>query len=311
MKIIKPKKLKQGDVIGLCAPASPPASAEALNNGIKYIERCGFRVEVGKHLGRKHGYLAGTDRERAEDLNNFFAARQIRAIFSVRGGYGTQRVLPLLDYHLIRRNPKIVVGYSDITALHLALFQKSGLTSFSGPMAAVEMSDGLTGEVEERFWDGLMTIAPPEPLRGTNGGLSLNRKGKPRGRLLGGNLSLMAAMCGTEYFPRSGDFILMFEEIDEKPYRIDRMLEQLKLSGKFDACGGVALGKFISCKPAKGRPSLNLRQVFEEKFGGLAFPVVSEIPYGHFKKSLPYPVGVRVRLNGDRNMVEFLEAGVC
>jgi muramoyltetrapeptide carboxypeptidase len=311
MKIIKPKRLKRGDVIGICAPASPPASAEKLNDGIKYIERCGFRIEVGKHLNRRHGYLAGTDKERAEDLNNLFANKNVKAIFAARGGYGTQRILPLLNYRMIKNNPKIVVGYSDITALHLALFEKVGLLSFSGPMAAVEMSEGLKGEIEERFWDGLMTAKPPKPIIAKNISSTFNRSGKAEGRLLAGNLSLVAAMCGTKYFPRLKNYILLIEEIDEKPYRVDRMLEQLKLAGLFNSCAGVALGKFISCVPDKGKPSLTLQQVFKDQFGKNKFPVVSEIPYGHFKASLPFPVGVKVKLNGDKNILEFLESGVC
>jgi len=311
MRIKKPKRLKHGDVIGICAPASPPSSTEKLEKGIAYIERCGFRVEAGKNILKKRGYLAGTDDQRAEDLNKLFADPKVKAIFTVRGGYGSQRILPLLDYNLIRQNPKILVGYSDITALHFALLSRAGLVSFSGPMVAVEMSEGLNAKVEERFWNMLMSSKPSKPITAKNSSSIFKRSGKAEGRLLAGNLSLVAAMCGTKYFPRFKKYILMVEEIDEKPYRVDRMLEQLKLAGLINVCAGVTLGKFISCVPDKGKPSLTLQQVFKDRFANCEFPVVSEIPYGHFKASMPFPVGAKVKISGDQNILEFLEPGVC
>jgi muramoyltetrapeptide carboxypeptidase len=311
MRTIKPRRIKHGDVIGVCAPASPPASTEKLNKGITYLERCGFRVELGKNVFKKDGYLAGSDVQRAADLNIFFANPKVKAIFTVRGGYGSHRILPLLDYNLIKRNPKILVGYSDITALHLALLAKTNLITFAGPMVAVEMSDGLTGEAEEQFWNCLTSPKPTVPIKGTNHNLSATKKnGITAGHLLGGNLSLVAALVGTPYFPSVNNQILILEEIDEKPYRIDRILTQMKLANVFKNTKGIVLGDFHNCEPKKGKPSLTLNQVFKDVFQGYQIPIIFGFPFGHLKDSLSFPIGVRVRLIGKKNKLEFLEAGV-
>ncbi len=308
---MKPKRLKQGDVIGICAPASPPASVEKLNKGIAYLERCGFRVEAGKNIFKKRGYLAGTDNQRADDLNKLFANPKVKAIFTIRGGYGSQRILPLLDYNLIKRNPKILVGYSDITALHFALLSKIGLVTFSGPMVAVEMADDLTKKTEEQFWDCLMSARPPHSIKGDPTQSSIfHRSGSATGQLLGGNLSLVTALVGTQFFPSIRDPIFILEEIDERPYRIDRMLQQMKLSGIFKKAKGVALADFRGCEPEKGKPSLTLQQIFRDIFQDYSFPIVSGFSIGHIKDSLSFPIGVKIKIDGGKNCIEFIEAGV-
>ena len=163
MRIIKPQALRRGDIIGICAPASPPSSEDKITKGIAYLERLGYHVQLGRSVYHKHGYLAGSDSQRASDLNELFVNPKVKAIFTVRGGYGVHRILPLLNYNLIKRNPKILVGYSDISALQLALFTKTGLVTFSGPMVAVEMASGLKGETEEFFWRCL-PLQNPQPL---------------------------------------------------------------------------------------------------------------------------------------------------
>lgn len=311
MHIIKPNRLRHGDIIGICAPASPPASEATLNRGIVYLEKLGFRIELGKNVLRKNGYLAGSDKQRAADLNSLFANSTVKAIFTVRGGYGSHRILRLLDYNIIKRNPKIFVGYSDITAIQFALLAKCGLVTFSGPMVATEMSEKLSGKIEEQFWNCLMSTKPPSFIKGKNGSITSIKKNKVvSGRLLGGNLSLITSLIGTPYFPICKNNILMLEEIDEKPYRIDRMLNHMKLAGVFDKIEGVALGDFSGCHPEKGKPSLTLSKVFRDTFQNYPFPIISGVPYGHIKASLPFPVGVKVRFNGDKNILEFLEAGV-
>ena len=311
MRIIKPKALKRGDVIGIAAPASPPASEEKLSRGIRYLEQLGYRIKLGRNVHRKRGYLAGTDQQRASDLHELFADKNIKAIFSARGGYGATRILPLLDYNLIRRNPKILVGYSDITALHLALFTRSGLTSFSGPMAAVEMADGLNGNAEEVFWRNVTSAKPIGTIQSKKNERFIGKQtGRSTGRLLGGNLSLLSVLVGTPYIPTTGNLIVLIEEIDERPYRIDRMLQHLKLSNMFRKSNGVVLGSFAGCQAEKGKPSLSLQQVLADTFQEYSRPIVAGIHFGHVKNSLSLPVGVRVRLNGVRGTLEFLEAGV-
>ncbi len=309
MLITKPKHLRPGDVIGICAPASPPATESDLEKGIRYLERAGFRVEVGKNVHRRRGYLAGSDAQRLSDLHSLFASRHVRAIFTARGGYGSQRLLSLIDYSLVRRNPKIVVGYSDITALHLAFFTRTGLVSFSGPMVAVEMSRGLSGKVEERFWRCLMTTDPPEPLGGTRR-IPAPRQGSATGRLIAGNLSMIASLLGTSYFPVLPDPIALIEEVGERPYRLDRMMRQLGQSKPFSRLRGIGAGKFIDCQPEKGKPSLTLQSVLAESLAGLGVPVVDGLPFGHYGESAAIPLGVRVRLDGSKCRLEFLEGGV-
>jgi len=312
MRVIRPKALRRGDVIGICAPASPASSSNELARGISYLERLGYRVELGRNVGRRRGYLAGTDRERASDLNQLFADRDVKAIFTLRGGYGTQRILPLLDHRVIRRNPKILVGYSDITALSLALLTKFHLVTFSGPMVASEMAPGLKGEAEEQFWRCLTSTHPPSMIPCSATREPRVRKGRvSEGRLLGGNLSMVASLVGTRYFPDVSASILFLEEIDERPYRIDRMLRQLRDTPFIRNAAGVVFGRFTGCTAEPGKPSLTLGQVIGDTFTGHRFPLLSGLPYGHTKGSLTIPHGVKARLNASRRTLEFLEAGVA
>ncbi len=310
MKIIKPPRLCKGDVIGICAPASAPSSPTALDKAITYIEQLGYRVHLAKNVFRKRGYLAGTDAQRAEDLHELFSNRYVKAIFAARGGFGTQRILPLLDYNLIRRHPKIIVGYSDITALQLGLFAKAGLISISGAMA-VEMPETFNKQSEEMFWRLLTSRHPLGTIHAKTTthpkhGIALNS----RGRLLGGNLSLVAALTGTQYSLVQNNFILLLEELDERPYRIDRMLQQLKLAGILTRTTGIVLGSFSDCKPAPNKPSLTLSGVFRDAFQEYSYPVLSGFRYGHIKNSFTFPVGVKACLDTRTNSIEFLEGAV-
>lgn len=311
MKIIKSRRLCRGDVIGIFAPASPPATIEKLNKGIKYLENLGFRVELGKHIYKKRGYLAGSDEQRASDVNSLFGNPKVKAIFTVRGGYGSHRIIPLLDYQLIKNNPKIFVGYSDITALHFALLAKTGLITFSGPMVAVEMSEGLSGKREELFWEMLMSPNNPKPLCGKSiKGFTYEKNKITTGHLLGGNLSIIDALVGTPYFPSINNPIFLLEEIDERPYRIDRMLQQMKLAGIFKKSGGVALGDFSSCKAEKGKPTLTIDQIIRETFSDNRIPVIAGIHFGHLHNSIHFPIGVKVKFNTQKNRLTFTDGGV-
>jgi muramoyltetrapeptide carboxypeptidase len=301
-RLLKPPRLRRGDVIGVCSPASPPETAEKISAGVRYLESLGYRVEVARHAFRRQGYLAGTDEQRAGDLHDLFRNRHVRAIISTRGGFGCQRILPLLDFAMLRRHPKIVVGYSDLTALHLALMARAGLPSVSGAMLTeIPGTFGRGGNLEEQFWRCLTSAHPPAPVPCTL------RGGSAAGRLIGGNLSLVAALAGTPYMPAAADAILLLEEIDERPYRIDRMLQQMKHAGLVGPLAGVMLGAFTDCKPLEGKPSLPLRTILREAFGGK--PVASGVRFGHIRRSLTLPVGVRVRIA--RGRLEFLEAAVA
>ncbi len=308
MKPIKPPALRKGDVIGICAPASPPLRNDDLAKGIAYLEGLGYRVETGRNIAKRKGFLAGSDRERADDLNRLFADRRVRAIIALRGGYGSMRILPMIDYGLVRKHPKIFVGYSDLTAVQMALWSRCGLVSFAGPMAAAAMARGLTGNAEETFWRMLTSRRPLGPLATAARTI---RRGSAAGTLLGGNLSMLSHLAGTPYLPSARNAVLFFEDVGERPYRIDRMLQHLRLAGTFSGIRGVVLGSFTECNPEKGKPSLSLRTIFDDAFGGLGVPVAGGVRHGHISGSLTLPVGLRVKLEaGDKCRIVFPGAAV-
>ena len=313
MQTIKPPRLNRGDVIGIVAPASPPSSPEKIERGAAYIETMGFRTVIGKHARDADGYLAGSDDHRAEDLNAMFADPKIRAIFAARGGYGTPRILDRLDYESIRRNPKIFVGYSDCTALQCAIFTRTGLVTFSGPMVAVEMQEKMDSFTEENFWPLLCEPAPRRTLpRPPAPGLTLLRGGLGEGVLMGGNCTLLAALAGTPFMPAVDRTILFLEEIGEKPYRIDRLLAQLRLAGLLRRAAGVMLGTFSGCEAASADgPSLSLDRIFSDYFSGVAGPVIGNFPYGHQPSKLTIPFGVSARVNTSAMTVELTENTVA
>ena len=261
MGIIKPKKLKPGDVIGIISPASSPDDLTKINSGVQYLEKLGYRVEVGKNVGSHEGYLAGSDAQRLTDLHEMFKNKQIKAIFSIRGGYGSGRLLDKIDYKLIRNNPKIFVGYSDINALQLAFFTKTGLITFAGPMVAVDFHDEVSAFTEEVFWRTITSDKKIGKLQNPRKEkFYLLNKGRAAGRILGGNLTLLNSLLGTEYLPKLKGAILLLEDIHEAPYRIDRMLNQLRLAKVFKQISGVMLGHFVDCveqDPTKQSFTLN------------------------------------------------------
>ncbi len=316
MKILKPQPLKKHDLIGIVAPSSAPSSEEKIEKGVRYIERLGYRVEVGKHAKEVHGYFAGRDAHRASDLNAMFADKKIRAIIVVRGGYGSPRLLERIDYSLIRRNPKILVGYSDVTALQLALFAKTGLVTFSGPMLAVEMFDRMDSFTEDFFWKlltsprpvGKVSNPPNEPMKSL---LRPSKKSSAVGRLLGGNLSMVVSLMGTSFQPKFARNILFFEEVGEEPYRIDRMLTQLKLGGVLRSIRAMVIGSFVNCVPVdKKKPTLTIKQILEELTDDLKIPILSGLAYGHRPRKLTLPIGVRARVDSGSRTLEIFESAL-
>jgi len=314
--VLKPPRLKPNDVIGVIAPASAPSPPEKIDKGIRYLERLGYRVKLGKHAKNAHGYLAGRDPERLADLHAMFADHSVKAIFVVRGGYGTPRLLRNIDYDLIRRNPKILVGYSDITALQLAIFKKVNLITFSGPMVAVEMFQKMDPFTEEFFWEILTRNRPlgrvlnpnREPLRWLH---VPEKKRTILGRLLGGNLSMIISLMGTRMLPDFSGGILLLEEIDEEPYRVDRMLTQLRIAGVLNRAAALLLGSFTNCVPTdKTKPSLTIEEVIHEVTAGLQLPILSHLAYGHISRRLTIPIGLKACIRVREGALEFLESPV-
>ncbi|HLF20570.1 MAG TPA: LD-carboxypeptidase [Bacteroidota bacterium] len=312
MKILKPPRLKKGDLIGLVAPASTPSSNEKIEKGVRYLEQLGYRVKVGKFVQEVLGYLAGTDEQRAIDLNEMLRDRNVRAILALRGGYGTPRILSEIDYNAARRNPKIIVGYSDMTALQLAMFKKIGLITFSGPMVSVEMWNVIDPYTEEHFWQIITSSSKIGRLMNPgNEPMQTLRDGKAVGRLLGGNFSLVASLIGTPYLPDLRKAILILEEVDEAPHRVDRMFAQLQNTGILKKASGLLLGKFTDCVPSDAsKPHLTVDQVLEDVSRRVTCPVLSNIQYGHIPKKLTIPIGVMAKMDARKGLIEVNEAGV-
>jgi muramoyltetrapeptide carboxypeptidase len=309
MKILKPPALKKGDVIGIVSPASSPDDFTRIEQGVKYLESLGYRVKLGKHIFKRYGYLSSTDDERADDLNEMFADEKVKAIICVRGGYGTPRLLDKVDYNLIKKKPKIFVGYSDITALQLAIFKKTGLVTFSGPMLAVDIYSNFDGFAEDFFWRILTSREKKIEIKNPNG-VELNtlKSGKATGTLLGGNLSLIASIMGTKYQPSFNGSVLVIEDIGEEPYRIDRYLSQLKNSGVLYKINACILGQFTDCAPKEPEKSLTLEQIFNDYLGNLKIPVISNLSYGHIPQKLTLPLGARVRVDAKRQKITIIES---
>jgi len=311
MKILKPAKLKKGDLIGLISPASPIDDPAKIDKGVLYLESLGYRVLVGDSVKKNLGYLAGTDEERVSDIHAMFLNRQVKAIFCVRGGYGTPRLLRSLDYTMISRNPKILVGFSDITALQLAIWQKCRVISFHGPMVGVDMASGMDPFTEEMLWQVLTSDKKPKQVTFDRNESTVLSPGSSEGRLLGGNLSLLITLLGTPYLPDLRNSILLVEEIGEEPYRVDRMLTHLLNAGALKRVKAMVAGKFTDCVPKNSATSSrSVDEILRELAGVLRVPFLSNLPFGHFPKKLTLPIGLRVKVNATSLRLQFLEAAV-
>lgn len=312
MKIIKPPALPRGATIGIISPSSPQRDEERLKCGVRYLESLGYQVKIGHHVYARHGgYLAGTDEQRAEDLHSMFRDPDVSAIFCARGGYGCARILPLVDFGLIRRHPKIFVGFSDVTVLQLALLKRTGLVTFSGAMPSVDMADGFEPIAEEQFWRVLTERRRPGALRQP---LALNiiRRGRTEGRLLGGNLSVLVSLLGTGYLPELGGSILALEDVGEATYRIDRMLLQLSMATARRPAAGVIYGSWSQAESSSGStPHRDVEEVLQERLDIAAGPILSNLLYGHQAQKFTLPIGVMARLETARGgSLTLLEGGV-
>ncbi len=277
----------------------------------------GFKVKLGANARKRKGFLAGTDRERAGDVMSAFKDGKVHGIVCLRGGYGTPRVLPLLDYRLIQKNPKIFIGYSDITALHCALLKRSNLTTFHGPTPAAAFTEKDYPSFSRNSW--LTSLMSAEPfgsiLKGyENKTVKRIRKGKATGELLGGNLSLLCSLVGTPYLPTFKNKILFFEDIDEKPYRLDRMLTHLLNAGLLQQASGIAIGLCHACEDPKAATAGEFRQstmdVFKERLGSLDVPIVVGLPFGHVPFNATIPMGIKALLDADKGDLLVMQPAV-
>lgn len=312
MRYIKPKRLFKGDLIGIISPASTPDDLSRINSGVKYLEKLGYKTLIGSNVGKNHGYLAGSDEERVSDLHSMFKNKNVKAIMCVRGGYGSPRLLDKIDYKLIKKNPKIFVGYSDITALQMAFLQKANLVTFAGPMLAVDFHDEVSSFTEEFFWRLVTSNKKIGRIKNPNSEkMYCLRKGSARGQIVGGNLALLVSLMGTQYFPDIRNRILLLEDTGEAPYRLDRLINQLRIANVFDRVKCVVLGAFTDCNESDpGKKTLTLGEVIEDYFTKLNKPVVYNFQHGHIKDNVTVPFGIKAKLNATKGFLEYDEGAV-
>ena len=293
MKPLLPPALKAGARIGVVAPAGPIRPA-LLREGLAYLTRRGYRVVEGRHVRSRRAYLAGTDAQRASDLNRAMADSTLDAVVFARGGYGCARILDQLDFTPLKSRPKLFLGYSDLTAFYAALSQATGIPGFYGPM--VLNFNGVGKEFRER---SLWSVLERRPgwNRFSFSRQGILRRGSGEGVLVGGCLSLLVSLVGTRYDVDTRGTILFWEEVDEEPYRIDRMLNHLRMAGKFKGLKGMIVGRLQRCAPRKGMPALSLREMLHDHLKGTDFPVVINFPAGHAWGKVTLPLGLPARLN--------------
>lgn len=305
-KLIRPGRLKEGDVVGVVAPAGP-VEPELLEKGLKVLKTMKLKPVLGEHVLSRRGYLAGKDEDRARDLMSMFKNPEVKAIICARGGYGVNRLLPLLKPGIIRKNPKIVVGASDITLLLLYLAKKCSLVAFHGPMVGGNFGQYGMKKTKKQFQD--LLTGQPEGKTLMSAQARVLRPGIGKGEITGGCLTLLCRSLGTPYEIQTRNKILLIEDVNEAPYRIDGMLWQLKSAGKFKDVKGIVLGEMINCHPKKSGNGAMV-QYYQEMFDGLKIPIVTNFPVGHGKEMWTLPFGVDATLNAEAKTIQLKHCGV-
>jgi muramoyltetrapeptide carboxypeptidase len=303
---VRPERLRRGDLVGLVTPAGAIFNPAEIRDAEEALGRLGLRTRRGLHVLDRHGYLGGQDVSRAYDLMAMFRDPEVRAILPLRGGWGCARILPYLDYEAIRANPKVLCGYSDVTALLTALYTKAGIVSYHGPVATSTWNDFSAGYFRRVLFDGLpVTMPAPTP-----GDVVTITPGVARGRLVGGNLSVLSALVGTGYVPDTTGHLLFLEEVQEEPYRIDRMMTQLRLSGMLERASGVFFGNCRGCSPGSPAQSLSLREVLDDHLRPLGLPAFYGTAIGHVTDKFTVPVGAYAEMDAGTGTLRLLEAAV-
>lgn len=307
--LIKPRHLKPNATIGIVSPASPQREPARLTRGIQYLESLGYRVKLGSNALKSHGgYLAGTDAERLADLYEMFSDSSVSAIFCARGGYGSSRLLSRIDFQVIKKNPKIFVGFSDVTALQLAILKKTGLVTFTGALPSVDMADEFDKYSEEWFWRALTSAKPLGNII-QDRALSAVKAGNATGRLIAGNLSVLVSLIGTPYMPSLDSCVLALEDVDEHTYRIDRMLTHLLNAGLMTEVSALLTGSWSQANTQRGTtPNRDVDEVIHEISEYVRGPVLSNLLYGHEPKKLTLPIGILTKVSTDGPMVTFVES---
>lgn len=309
--MIKPNKLRKGSTIGIIAPAGPIINAERIKKGVDVLKRLGFNVVEGENIYSKKGYFSSGDGQRADEFNSFFESDGIDAVLCLRGGYGTLRILDKINYSTISANPKVFIGYSDITALHIAINKMCNMVTFHGPM----LNSDFGGDIDEYTLNSFLRCVTDETPIGEfenpreYGELKVLYPGTGCGRLVGGNLTVMVSTIGTPFEIDLDGSILFIEDVGEEPYRVDRMLTQLILGGKMDNCRGIVLGQWTHCSSNNPDRSFTLEEVFADRLIPLKIPILYNAAIGHQKMKATLPYGVNAMITNDGRLI-IKEGGV-
>jgi muramoyltetrapeptide carboxypeptidase len=312
---VRPPRLKPGDTIGLIEPASATFEADILQISVEVVEAMGFKARLAPHADDRYGYLAGKDEDRARDVNQFFADPTVNAVMAVRGGWGCARLLPHIDFATIAKNPKILVGYSDLTALLLAVHARTGLVTFHGPMG-VSTWNAFNLDSFRRVLVGAeaVTFENVREIKDTlvqvDNRIQTITPGLARGRLLGGNLTVLAGIVGSGYLPDFSGAILFVEEVEESIYRVDRLLTQLALAGILGRLRGVVFGHCTKCLPGDGYGSLTLDEVLRDHIRPLGVPAWSGAMIGHISRQFTMPIGSEVEIDATKGTIRMIEPAV-
>ena len=322
-RLIKPALLKQGDLVGLIAPGGV-LDDTIIQKCVSNLESLGFKVKLSANIRAARGGYAGTVQQRLDDLHGMFLDDEVKAIWTTRGGSGCTGLLPGIRYDLVRKHAKILIGYSDITALHLAMYRRAGLITFHGPVAWSTPTDYAVSQMQAvlmnpRQQTEINMSVENERKVSTQAEFALRtfRHGVAEGRLIGGNLSVLSALIGTPYAAEIENHLIFLEDVREPPYRIDRMLTQLQQSvgyrGERDGlkhAAGVILGVFSRSRAIDGDASLTVNEVLDDHFSAMPIPAVAGYSFGHIAHQFTIPVGVRARLDTASQTLTLLEAAV-
>jgi muramoyltetrapeptide carboxypeptidase len=314
--IIKPARLQLGDTIGLVCPAAPAFSKEGVKITAESLQALGFKVKYGKRMWERYGYLAGKDADRAADINEMFADSSLQGIVCVHGGWGCARILPLLDYETIRKNPKVIVGYSDITALLLGIHAQTGLVTMHGPVGSATWNEFTVKHFRSVLMNGEATLFENPKVMGDNLALVNDRVstingGKTKGKLLGGNLTVLCHLLGSKYIPDWKNSLLFCEDVEEAPYSVDRMITHLKLTGALDEMNGFIFGKCTKCEVGNGGyGSLTIEDLFEDHIHPINKPAFAGAMIGHITHKFTIPLGIQAEMDADKGTIQLLESAV-
>lgn len=305
---IKPMALKSGDTVAISSPAGAVWDETQIETFTAILKGFGFKVIHGKTLKEKFGYFAGTDDLRAQEINELFANKEVKGIFCMKGGWGCARILDKIDYDLIEKNPKVIIGFSDITSLLVAITAKTGLVTFHGPVG----NSGWNDYTKSVFTNVVMksnAYVFPEIPTGEEKTMIIN-PGKASGELIGGNLTVLSALMGSSYLPNWKDKILFLEEAKEEPYSIDRMLTQLKLCGVLNSISGFIFGKCAKCLAEEPKKAFTFDEVILQHIKPLGIPAFSGAMIGHIENKLTVPLGIRATMDAEQALVSLDENSV-